>query len=81
MSVWLGYLLAFGALLVLAPMMGWLGRRHGRSIKGAAGLALIMLGFGQIFDPPARHVIEAAEGEEEGSAESGEPKVPDKSRG
>jgi hypothetical protein len=50
MSAWLGYLLALGAL---APLMAWLGHRHGRSIKGGPALASILLGFGVPFDPPA----------------------------
>ena len=86
MPHWIQTLLAVAALLVVAPLIGWLGHRHGRSIKGTAGLALIMLGFGQFFDPPARHVIDAVEGEEDGGEAAGEPKIPkakipDKSRG
>jgi hypothetical protein len=81
MPTWLGYLLALAALLILAPLVAWLGRRHGRSVKGAAGLALMMLGFGQVFDPPKQHLAEAMELEEDGPAESGEPKVPGKPRG
>ncbi|HEY2750394.1 hypothetical protein [Phenylobacterium sp.] len=53
MSAWLGYLPALGALVVLAPLMAWLGHRHGRSIKGGLALASILLGFGVPFDPPA----------------------------
>ena len=81
MPHWLGFPLALAALLVLAPLMAWLGRRHGRNIRGSAGLAMIMLGFGQIFDPPKQHLAEAMEVEEDGPAESGEPMVPDKSPG
>jgi hypothetical protein len=78
MRPWLGYLVALAALLVVAPAMAWLGRRHGRSIKGSAGLALMMLGLGEVVDPPKQHLIEAIEGEEDEPAESGEPKVPAK---
>jgi hypothetical protein len=76
MSAWLGYLLALGALVVLAPLMAWLGHRHGRSIKGGLALASILLGFGVPFDPPTKHLIEANEGEEKGDSESGEPPLP-----
>ena len=49
MPTWLGYLLAFAALLVLAPLVGWLGHKHGRSIKGGVALASLMLGMGAMF--------------------------------
>lgn len=74
MGDWLGYLLAFAALAVLAPAAAWFGRRHGRSARGTAGLAMILLGFGQALDPPKRPPIEAAAGEEDESAAPGEPK-------
>jgi hypothetical protein len=74
MPTWLGYVLALAALLATAPIFAWLGRKHGRSIKGSAGLALVMLGFGAMFDPPKKALIEAVQGEEEGSQESGEHK-------
>jgi hypothetical protein len=74
MPTWLGYLLALAALLIIAPAFAWLGRKHGRSIKGSASLALMMLGFGAVFDPPKQALFEAIQGEEEGSQESGEPK-------
>ena len=74
MDGWLGWLLALGALLLLAPAMAWLGRKHARSIRGTAGLAMVLLGFGQVFDPPRRHMIEAIEGEEQDTEASGEPK-------
>jgi hypothetical protein len=69
----LGYVLAFVALLILAPLLGWLGHRHGRSIKGGVALASIMLGFGVPLDPPTKHLIEAKEARVKGDDESGEP--------
>ena len=54
MPSWLGYLLAFAALLVLAPLLAWLGHKHGRSLKGGLALASIMLGFGvRSIRPPS----------------------------
>lgn len=76
MDGWLGYLIGLGALLVLAPLGAWLGRRHGRSAKGAAGLAFVMLGFGQVMDPPPQRVMEAAARQENDDDEGGEPKDP-----
>jgi hypothetical protein len=80
MPAWLGYLLAFGALIVLAPLLGWLGHRHGRSIKGGIALASIMLGFGVPLDPPAKHLIEAKQGRVKAGDETGEPPDPDVTR-
>ena len=80
MKPWLGYLLAFAALLVIAPAVAWLGRRHGRNLKGGAGLAFFMLGLGVVMDPPKRHAIEAVADDEDDQPQSGEPKVPVKHR-
>jgi hypothetical protein len=77
MPTWLNWLLALAALLILAPLIGWLGHRHGRSIKGGVALASIMLGFGVPLDPPTKHLIEAKEGQTAGDDESGEPPDPD----
>lgn len=74
MDGWLGYLIAFGLLLALAPLVGWLGRREGRKLKGAAGLAFVMLGFGAVMDPPAQQALEAAQRQDHEDDETGEPK-------
>jgi hypothetical protein len=68
---------ALATLLVLAPVVGWLGHKHGRSIKGGIALASIMLGFGVPLDPPTKHLIEAKEGHVESDDETGEPPDPD----
>jgi hypothetical protein len=75
MPEWLGYLLAFAAFLVLAPLIAWLGHKHGRSIKGGIALASFMLGFAPI-DPPTKHVIEATQRRIKGDGENGEPPEP-----
>jgi hypothetical protein len=77
MPTWLGYLLAVAAFVVLAPLMAWIGCRHGRSIKGGIALASFMLGFAPI-DPPTKHMIEASEGRGAGENENDEPKNPDR---
>jgi hypothetical protein len=74
MDGWVGFLIAIGVLAVTAPLIAWVGRRHGKSLRGGAGLAFIMLGFGHVIDPPTKHLIEAAEGEEQGSESTGAPK-------
>ena len=74
MPGWVGFIIAIGALVALAPFVAAFGRRHGKAVRGTAGLALVLLGFGQAFDPPKRHLVEAIEGEEQGSESTGEPK-------
>jgi hypothetical protein len=77
MPLWLGYLVALAALLILAPLVAWLGRRHGRSIKGGIALASVMLGLGVPLDPPTKHLVEASEARVKGDDETGEPSLPD----
>jgi len=77
MPPWLGFLLALAALIVLAPLLGWLGHKHGRQVKRGVALASIMLGFGVPLDPPTKHLIEAKEGHVSGSDENGEPPDPE----
>ena len=76
MPAWLGYLLMFAALLAVLPLAAWLGRRHGRAVKGNLALASILLGFGQPLDPPTRHLVEAKEGETKGPDAAGDPPTP-----
>jgi len=39
------------------------GRHIGRSIKGGIAFASVLLGFGMVIDPSARHGIESVENE------------------
>jgi hypothetical protein len=80
MPPWLGYLLAVAAILILAPLIGWLGHRHGRSIKGGVAMASLMLGMGAMFDPPKKAAMEAEEAMVKGDKGSGDPPDPDVSR-
>jgi hypothetical protein len=73
---WLGYLLALGVFLALAPLLAWVGHRHGRSIKGGIALASFMLGFAPI-DPPSKHIIEATQKRIAEDDETGEPPDPE----
>lgn len=76
MHGWLGYFLALGAFLILAPLLAWIGHRHGRSIKGGIALASFMLGFAPI-DPPTKHIIEATQKRVIEDNETGDPPDPD----
>lgn len=74
MDGWIGYALALGAFIVIAPAIAWLARRQGRSVKGGLLLASVLLGFGEPLDPPSKHMIEASGGEEREGESTGEPK-------
>jgi hypothetical protein len=58
----MGWLIALGAFALLAPLMAWLGARYGRAARG--GLGLLLLGLGQVADPPLKHLVEADDGKE-----------------
>jgi len=73
MPPWIQALLALIALVVLAPAVAWLAKRSGRKARGGLMLACLMLGFGDAFDPPAKHMIEATDGEEKEAPAPGEP--------
>jgi len=79
MPSWLSYVLAIVALLTLAPLMAWVGHKHGRQIKGGVALASVLLGIG-VIDPPAKQAIEANERRETDEDESSEPKKPRRKR-
>lgn len=72
MAVWVQYLLAVVVFLALAPLVAWLARGLGAKAKGGLMLASVLLGFGAVMDPPAKHAIEAAE-PVKGSPENDEP--------
>ncbi len=75
MPPWLQWTFALGAFALLAPLLAFAGRRHGRRIKGGAMIAAALLGLGFFLDPPTRNLIEAREEKLEDEAESGDPPV------
>jgi len=76
MASWLQYLVALAVLLVLAPGIAWAAKRFGGRVKGGLALGAILLGLGEVVDPPSKHLIEAVK-EPKGSPENGEPPLPD----
>jgi hypothetical protein len=76
MPTWLGDVFALAALIILAPLLAWLGHRHGRSLRGGIALASLMLGFA-VLDPPTKPVIEASQKRDSEEDESGDPPDPD----
>jgi hypothetical protein len=75
MAAWMQYLIAFAALLALAPLLAWIGVRFGSQPKGGLMLACVLLGIGDVMDQPAKHAAEATD-PAKGSPENGEPPLP-----
>jgi len=74
MPLWLQQLAAIAVIIVLAPLIAIGARRYGRRVRGGLLMAGILLGFGEVLDPPSKHVAEAQGGEERPSPEKDEPK-------
>jgi hypothetical protein len=73
MPTWANWLLAILALAVAAPFFAVGARRLGRSARGGLALASMLLGFGQVLDPPSKHAIEAGEHTRKDRAAPGDP--------
>ena len=74
MPLWLQQLAALAVVIVLAPLIAIGARRYGRRVRGGLLMAGILLGFGEVLDPPSKHIVEAQGGEEKPSPENDEPK-------
>ena len=75
MPGWLQYGLAAIILIVAAPAIAWLAKRYGGKARAGIGIAALMMGFGEVMDPPSKHLIEANEGEEKQTPTPGDPPV------
>ena len=73
MSTWADWLLAILVLALAAPFIAIGARRLGRSAKGGLALASVLLGFGQVLDPPSKHAVEVGENKRKDRAAPGEP--------
>lgn len=73
MPIWLQYLIAIAVVAALAPLIAWAGRRYGRRARAGVALAGLMLGLGEVVDPPSKHLIEAGEPEEKAAPTPGDP--------
>jgi hypothetical protein len=73
MPAWLQYLIAAVVLVVLLPVVAWVGRRYGRRASAGFAIAGLLLGLGQVADPPSKHLIQAGEPEEKEAPTPGEP--------
>lgn len=72
MADWAPWLIGLVALVVVAPLMAGMGRGLGRKAKGGLMLASILMGFGEVLDPPTKRTTESTE-RKTGSPENGEP--------
>ena len=73
MSHWLQSLATVAVIVVAAPFVAWGARRFGGRAKAGVALAGLLLGLGQVADPPSKHLIEATEGEEKAAPTPGDP--------
>ena len=73
MAPWLPSIAAIVIVIVAAPAVVWLARRLGGRARGAIGIAALMMGLGEVMDPPSKHLIEANEGEEKQTPTPGDP--------
>jgi hypothetical protein len=69
---------AIAALVLAIPLAALAGRRLGRRARGNLALAGILLGLGEPFDPPKRHLAEAGESKR-GDPAAGDPPEPEAS--
>jgi len=73
MPIWLQYGLAIVLLVLVAPGLIWIAKRYGGAFRGNLALGAILLGFGEVVDPPSKHLIEAGSPEEKESPTPGDP--------
>jgi type II secretory pathway component PulL len=65
-------ILTFIAVLVLAPVMGWLVQGRTRTRRGGA-IGAAMEGFGQALQPQQQRLADAKREKNKGGRENGEP--------
>jgi len=67
-------LAAIAGAFAVGLLVANLPRRPGKaSIRNNLAMAPLMLGFGQFFDPPVRHIAEAQESQAEDEDAAGDP--------
>ncbi|HEX3916244.1 MAG TPA: hypothetical protein VHW60_02820 [Caulobacteraceae bacterium] len=76
MPIWAIVLLGLAAL-ALIPIVALAGRGAGKRMRGNLALAAMLLGLGEPFDPPSKHLVEASHKDEEESEAAGAPPRPD----
>lgn len=77
MGQFLPWALALGALLAAAPLVAMLGRRYGRAARGGVVFVGLLLGLGEVIDPPSKHRSEVGLRSRKDRAAPGDPPTPD----
>ncbi|HEY3951486.1 hypothetical protein [Phenylobacterium sp.] len=78
MPHWLGTLLAILTVVAIALLIGWLSTTGGRRrMRRYGAMGSMLLGFGMVFEPPARHAVEASERRVARGDENGDPPDPE----
>ena len=78
MPTWLWTLLTLAIVAAVSLLLGWSFSRGGRRRwKRASAMGSMLLGFGMVFDPPARHTVEASERRVAKGDENGDPPEPE----
>ena len=73
MAPWLAWTLAAAALVAAAPLVVGLARRYGRRARGGVVFVGLLLGLGEVLDPPSKHRVEADLNRRKDRAAPGEP--------
>jgi hypothetical protein len=73
MPAWIEWSLAVLVFVVVAPAVALSARRYGRTVRGGAIFVGLLLGLGQVLDPPSKHRIEAGDEKRKDRAAPGEP--------
>jgi hypothetical protein len=77
MPVWLEYLIAIGLVILIAPFVARFAKRFAHNASGGVALAALLLGVGEVADPPSKHIIEATTPEEKDTPSPGDPPTTD----
>lgn len=76
MGVWIVACALIAVVLVAIPLAALVGKGAGKRMGANLQLAAILLGFGEVLDPPSKHRVEAGEPDEKDSPAPGEPPTP-----
>jgi hypothetical protein len=73
MPGWTEWSLAVLVFVIAAPAIALLAKRYVRTVRGGAIFVGLLLGLGQVLDPPSKHRIEAGDEKRKDRAAPGEP--------
>jgi len=76
MGVWIVAAALIAVVLVAIPLAALPGKGAGKRMGGNRQLAAILLGFGEVLDPPSRRRVEAGEPDQKDGPGPGAPPKP-----